>query len=84
MRAYHWEWEALTQVGGPRSLAHGTVVSRSQTLVDDEWQRIAVPWVEVTVAGLLPWNRNPLSLTASSSALTRGCKQNLLAVIGMW
>jgi len=53
-------------------------------LVDDEWQRIAVPWVEVTVAGLLPWNRNPLSLTASSSALTRGCKQNLLAVIGMW
>lgn len=46
---YGWEWEVFAHPGDPRSLVHGTVVSRSQNLADDEWRQIAVAGVEATV-----------------------------------
>ena len=52
-KLYGWEWEVFAHSGDPSSLVHGTVVSRSQNLADDEWRQVAAAGVEATVDLLL-------------------------------
>jgi hypothetical protein len=52
-KIYGWEWEVFAHSGGTACLVHGTVVSLSQNLADDEWRQIAIAGVEATVDVLL-------------------------------
>ena len=52
-KVYGWEWEVFAHPGDPSSLVHGTVVSRTQNLADDDWREVAVAGVEATVDVLL-------------------------------
>ena len=72
---YGWEWEVFAHPGDPRSLVHGTVVSRSQNLADDEWRQIAVAGVEATVdvrGGRLCLDRFPPLISGTSAGWGRG------------